>query len=479
MSRPSTTKTRPRLPQDPHATEDALAEDHRPSGKPRSIDRLASVERAIVIHPMRERGDQLRAPQSRLDEAVGLARALDLEVAEAAISPLRTSTPATLFGKGRVEAVGERVRALDAHVVVIDDALTPVQQRNLEKAWNAKVVDRTGLILEIFARRARTREGKLQVELARLSYERSRLVRTWTHLERQRGGFGFLGGPGETQIEADRRLLAERMAKLKAELLEVRRTRALHRSARKRTPFPVVALVGYTNAGKSTLFNRLTDGHVLAKDMLFATLDPTLRTLKLPDGRPAILSDTVGFISDLPHELVAAFRATLEEVLEADVILHVRDIAGASSAAEAADVRQVLEQLGVDEQAGRLIEVWNKIDQLAEEDRQVILARADRSAAAPKAAGGTAAVAVSALTGEGASNLLNLVASRVDVADPVDLHLSAGEGEALAWLYRNGRVVERRETDDGALDLCVRLDAPALGRFDRLFPGARLKQAAE
>jgi len=428
---------------------------------------------------MRERGDQLRAPQSRLDEAVGLARALDLEVAEAAISPLRTSTPATLFGKGRVEAVGERVRALDAHVVVIDDALTPVQQRNLEKAWNAKVVDRTGLILEIFARRARTREGKLQVELARLSYERSRLVRTWTHLERQRGGFGFLGGPGETQIEADRRLLAERMAKLKAELLEVRRTRALHRSARKRTPFPVVALVGYTNAGKSTLFNRLTDGHVLAKDMLFATLDPTLRTLKLPDGRPAILSDTVGFISDLPHELVAAFRATLEEVLEADVILHVRDIAGASSAAEAADVRQVLEQLGVDEQAGRLIEVWNKIDQLAEEDRQVILARADRSAAAPKAAGGTAAVAVSALTGDGASNLLNLVASRVDVADPVDLHLSAGEGEALAWLYRNGRVVERRDTDDGALDLCVRLDAPALGRFDRLFPGARLKQAAE
>jgi GTP-binding protein HflX len=428
---------------------------------------------------MRERGDQLRAPQSRLDEAVGLARALDLEVAEAAISPLRTSTPATLFGKGRVEAVGERVRALDAHVVVIDDALTPVQQRNLEKAWNAKVVDRTGLILEIFARRARTREGKLQVELARLSYERSRLVRTWTHLERQRGGFGFLGGPGETQIEADRRLLAERMAKLKAELLEVSRTRALHRSARKRTPFPVVALVGYTNAGKSTLFNRLTDGHVLAKDMLFATLDPTLRMLKLPDGRPAILSDTVGFISDLPHELVAAFRATLEEVLEADVILHVRDIAGASSAAEAADVRQVLEQLGVDEQAGRLIEVWNKIDQLAEEDRQVILARADRSAAAPKAAGGTAAVAVSALTGEGASNLLNQVASRVDVADPVDLHLSAGEGEALAWLYRNGRVVERRETDDGALDLCVRLDAPALGRFDRLFPGARLKQAAE
>jgi GTP-binding protein HflX len=447
----------------------------RPVGKSRAIDRRPGVERAIVLHPVRARADHLREPQARLDEAVGLARALDLVVVEAAVSPLRTSTPATLFGKGRVEEVGARVRSLDVQVVVVDDALTPVQQRNLEKAWNAKVVDRTGLILEIFARRARTREGKLQVELARLSYERSRLVRTWTHLERQRGGFGFLGGPGETQIEADRRLLAERMAKLKAELEEVRRTRALHRSARSRTPFPIVALVGYTNAGKSTLFNRLTDGQVLAKDMLFATLDPTLRTLKLPDGRPAILSDTVGFISDLPHELVAAFRATLEEVLEADVILHVRDIAGESSAAEAADVRQVLDQLGVDEHAERLIEVWNKIDQLPEEDRHIVHTRADRSGAAQ----GPDAVAVSALTGEGTQELLRRVAARVDVADPVDLKLGADEGEALAWLYRNGRVVDRREAEDGALDLCVRLDPPALGRFERLFPHARLKQAAE
>jgi GTP-binding protein HflX len=463
------------LTSDLPSEDDLDAETEKRTRKPRLIDRRPAVERAIVLHPVRDRGGQLRAPQSRLEEAVGLASALDLVVAEAAISQLRASTPATLFGKGRVEAVAERVRVLDAHVVVVDDALTPVQQRNLEKAWNAKVVDRTGLILEIFARRARTREGKLQVELARLSYERSRLVRTWTHLERQRGGFGFLGGPGETQIEADRRLLAERMAKLKIDLEEVSRTRALHRSARKRTPFPVVALVGYTNAGKSTLFNRLTDGQVLAKDMLFATLDPTLRMLKLPDGRPAILSDTVGFISDLPHELVAAFRATLEEVLEADVILHVRDIAGDSSAAEAADVRQVLEQLGVDETAGRLIEVWNKIDQLPLEDRQIVLTRADRSAAGQ----GAPAVAVSALTGEGTGDLLHLVAARVDVADPVDLKLGAGDGEALAWLYRNGRVVERRETDDGALDLCVRLDPPALGRFDRLFPHARLNQAAE
>jgi GTPase len=374
-----------------------------------------------------------------------------------------------------VEALGREVEALGASVVVVDDALTPVQQRNLEKAWNAKVIDRTGLILEIFARRARTREGKLQVELARLAYERSRLVRTWTHLERQRGGFGFLGGPGESQIEADRRLLSDRMVKLRRELEEVRRTRTLHRSARGRVPYPTVALVGYTNAGKSTLFNRLTEGGVLAQDMLFATLDPTLRTLKLPDGRPAILSDTVGFISDLPHELVAAFRATLEEVEEANVILHVRDISSPETAAEAKDVETVLAELGVDANPERIIEVWNKFDQVPPDDREVLAARARRAGET----GAPEAVTVSALTGEGCEALLRAVAARVDTAEPLDVDLDAGEGEALAWLYRNGRVVARDEGEDGALHLSVRLDAQARGRFERLFPEAQAKLAAE
>ncbi|MDP3382131.1 MAG: GTPase HflX, partial [Phenylobacterium sp.] len=301
----------------------------------KSVDRQAPVQGVVVIHPDREGRGFTRDAQTRLEEAVGLALALDLEIRETAIAPLRKLTPATLFGSGKVKELGHLIEAVEASVAVVDDALTPVQQRNLEKAWGVKVIDRTGLILEIFARRARTREGRLQVELARLTYERSRLVRTWTHLERQRGGFGVMGGPGETQIETDRRLLAEKIGRLKKELVEVRRTRTLQRSARKRRPYPVVALVGYTNAGKSTLFNRLTDSKVMAEDMLFATLDPTLRMLNLPDGRPAILSDTVGFISDLPHELVEAFRATLEEVKEADVILHVRDIASPESAAEA------------------------------------------------------------------------------------------------------------------------------------------------
>ena len=298
------------------------------------------MQGALVIHPDREGRDGARLPAARLEEAAGLAMALDLEVRETMAVNLRKLTPATLFGKGKVEEIGALVEDFDCQVVIIDDALSPVQQRNLEKAWAAKVMDRTGLILEIFARRARTREGRLQVELARLSYEKSRLVRTWTHLERQRGGMGVMGGPGETQIETDRRLIADKIRKLKLELIEVRRTRTLQRASRKRVPFPTVALVGYTNAGKSTLFNRLTDSHVVAEDMLFATLDPTLRTLKLPDGRPAILSDTVGFISDLPHELVEAFRATLEEVKEADVVLHVRDIASEESAAQADDVRR-------------------------------------------------------------------------------------------------------------------------------------------
>jgi GTP-binding protein HflX len=359
---------------------------------------------------------------------------------------------------------------------VLDDQLSPVQQRNLEKAWQVKVIDRTGLILEIFARRARTREGRLQVELARLAYERSRLVRTWTHLERQRGGLGAMAGPGETQIETDRRLLAEKIGKLKRELEEVRRTRGLQRSARQRTPMPTIALVGYTNAGKSTLFNRLTDATVEAKNMLFATLDPTLRTVKLPAGRPAILSDTVGFISDLPHELVEAFRATLEEVGAADVVVHVRDIAGVDSEAQAADVESVLKQIDATAESGHtVIEVWNKIDLLTDEDRGAVQARALRRGET----NAPLAIPVSAVSGEGIEGLLALLSNLIDRSEPVAANLPAGNGQALAWLYRHGRIVERIDDPDGGTRISVRLDDQALGRFERLFPGAIVGQAAE
>ncbi len=402
-----------------------------------------------------------------MEEAIGLALALDLEVREAIVAPLRKLTPATLFGSGKVEEIRALCEAAEVSVAVVDDSLTPVQQRNLEKAWGVKVIDRTGLILEIFARRARTREGRLQVELARLSYERSRLVRTWTHLERQRGGFGVMGGPGETQIETDRRLIAEKIGKLKRDLTEVRRTRTLQRSARQRAPVPSVALVGYTNAGKSTLFNRLTASDVVAQDMLFATLDPTLRTLKLPDGRPCILSDTVGFISDLPHELVEAFRATLEEVKEADVILHVRDLANPDTEAQAKDVRTVLSRLDVELDERRLIEVWNKIDLLDGEAKAEVLGDARRRF--PRA------VAVSAVTGEGLDLLLETVAGLVDEAPPVEVHAPAGEGAAIAWLYRHGRVIARETHDDGGVRLEVSLSPQALGQFEQLFPQAELR----
>ncbi len=432
----------------------------------KSIDREAPPQGALVIHPQRDGRDSARSSQARLDEAVGLALALDLEIRDAIIAPLRKRTPATLFGSGKVDEIGALCAQLDVDVAVVDDALTPVQQRNLEKAWQVKVMDRTGMILEIFARRARTREGILQVELARLSYERSRLVRTWTHLERQRGGFGVMGGPGETQIETDRRLLAEKIGKLKRELVEVRRTRNLQRGARQRHPFPAVALVGYTNAGKSTLFNRLTKADVMAADMLFATLDPTLRMLDLPDGRPAILSDTVGFISDLPHELVESFRATLEEVKEADVILHVRDIASEESEAEAEDVRTVLDRLGVDVEERNVIEVWNKADLLEPEDREQVAGDARRHH--------PPAVMVSAVSGEGCDTLLATIARLVDDAPPVSVKLTAADGAAMAWLYRHGRVLDRVDDEDGGARIAVRLNAQALGQFEQQFPKAEL-----
>jgi len=414
--------------------------------------------RALVLHPVLRSDEGERNPGARLDEACGLAAAIALDVVERLVVPVNRPQPATLFGSGKVEELKGLIAEFEITLVIVDHALTPVQQRNLERDWNAKVIDRTGLILEIFGARAQTREGSLQVELAALEYQRSRLVRSWTHLERQRGGFGFLGGPGESQIEMDRRLIGDRIVKLKRELEQVRRTRGLHRSARKKVPHPVVALVGYTNAGKSTLFNRLSGAEVRAADLLFATLDPTMRGIALPSGRRVILSDTVGFISDLPTQLVAAFRATLEEVEEADLILHVRDIAHPDSAAQRADVLAVLTELGIDPDTDhRVIEVLNKIDRLPPEEHARLMSRNERL---------IELLPVSALTGEGTDRLLQAIDLKLAVERSVvafDIDLS--DGSALAWLYRSGEVLDRH--DEGSVaHVRVGLEPGAQARFE-------------
>ncbi|WP_408869404.1 GTPase HflX [Candidatus Kirkpatrickella diaphorinae] len=426
------------------------------------IETAPPVRRAAVIFPADRTSlrAELRGADARLEEAAGLTRSIGLDIMFQQVIPLRAARPATLLGAGQVEALATKVHEGGIDVVVVDTRLSPVQQRNLEKALNCKVIDRTGLILDIFGARAATREGVLQVELAHLAYQKSRLVRLWTHLERQRGGFGFLGGPGETQMEADRRMLSERMVKLKKELDQVRRTRGLHRAARQRVPFPVVAFVGYTNAGKSTLFNALTGADVQAEDQLFATLDPTMRSVTLPSGRRIILSDTVGFISDLPTELIAAFRATLEEVAEADVIVHVRNVAHPDSDAQREDVIQVLNNLVRD---GVLDETWP--ERVVE-----VLNKSDILGGVRQVAHVGGAVPVSALTQEGLPDLLSAIDAQLTAHLPViHVKLSIQDGAAMAWLYEYGDVIERTD-EEAIIRLTVRLSDNDLKRFERSFP---------
>jgi GTPase len=424
------------------------------------------LTKALVVHIERKKRSVAtsfdRDAQSKLEEAIGLAEAIELDIVDTLIAPLVAPKPGTYLGTGKVAEIAKHVEAVEAELVVVNAQLSPIQQRNLETEWGAKVLDRTGLILEIFGRRATTKEGILQVELAHLNYQKSRLVRSWTHLERQRGGFGFLGGPGESQLEMDRRLIQERISKIESELETVVKTRDLHRKGRERIPYPIVALVGYTNAGKSTLFNKLTDANVLAKDLLFATLDPTMRNISLPSGRKIILSDTVGFISELPTSLIASFRATLEEVLAADVILHVRDVSHAETEAQGHDVNLVLEELGIDDvRRSQIIEVWNKSDLLDEQGLTHYQSQAQRR---------KDVALISSLTGDGLGNLLDKVEQRLALSSTVyEITVEPADGKGMAWLHQRGEVLDRHVYEDGRTRLQVRLDDDTAGQAESKF----------